>query len=488
MKKLFSIMLCAVMMLGIMPNAKAATVQTYAIQPQYDRVGYFHEGLAEVSKNGKWGFIDKSGKEVIALKYDWSDSFSEGLAAVEKDGQWGFIDKTGKEVIALQYNNGATSFSEGLAAVDDGRNIYLDKTGKEVLDVRGHFAMEYAYSFSEGLAVFAERHNDLDYKGTYYEFGYIDKTGKEVIAPQYDGADSFSEGLAAVEEDGKYGFIDKTGKEVIALKYDSAHSFSEGLAAVEKDGKYGFIDKTGKEVVALKYDSAESISEGLALVKKEEKNEYVFIDKTGKEVIVVQVELGARSFSEGLALIDSSRFIDKTGKVVIELQEDHHALPFSEGLAAVEKDGQWGFIAKTPAVTQAASVTYKIANVTIDGVKQSFPQSAVVSSEGNSFVPMRAIFEKLGSTVKWDQKTNTAMAVKGMTNIKLTIGKTTATVNGKSVTLTAAAFTLNGNTMVPLRFVAEALGAKVGWNNSTQTVIITSAERLAGEGTTNTVD
>lgn len=144
------------------------------------------------------------------------------------------------------------------------------------------------------------------------------------------------------------------------------------------------------------------------------------------------------------------------------MKEYNAASSFSEGLAAVKKDEKWGFIAKTSAVTQASSVTYKNANVTIDGVKQPFPQSAVVSSEGNSFVPMRAIFEKLGSTVKRDQKTNTATAVKGTTTIKLTIGKTTATVNGKSVTLTAAAFTLNGNTMVPLRFVAEARGAKVG--------------------------
>jgi hypothetical protein len=344
MKKLFSIMLCAVMILGIMPIAKAATVQTYAIEPQYDRVGDFHEGLAAVSKNRKWGFIDKRGKEVIALKYDWADSFSEGLVAVEKDGQWGFIDKTGKEVIALQYNNGAHDFSEGLAAVDDGgRNIYLDKTGKEVMDVSGHFAMDYAYSFSEGLAVFAVRHYENS-KGAYYEFGYIDKTGKEIIAPQYDSADSFSEGLAAIEKDGQWGFIDKTGKEVIALKYDSAFPFSEGLALALKDGRAGFIDKTGNEVIKFQYDSAGDFRERLAVVLKDGK--YGFIDKTGNEVIKLPYD-SVHYFHEGLAGVEKdgkAGFIDKTGNEVIKLQFDssHH---FQEGLAAVMKDGQWGFIA-----------------------------------------------------------------------------------------------------------------------------------------------
>ena len=75
---------------------------------------------------------------------------------------------------------------------------------------------------------------------------------------------------------GKYGFIDKTGKEVIPIKYDDANSFSEGLAMVRLDKKYGFIDKTGKEVIHIKYDDAYSFSEiSLALVKLEGKLFYI---------------------------------------------------------------------------------------------------------------------------------------------------------------------------------------------------------------------
>lgn len=58
----------------------------------------------------------------------------------------------------------------------------------------------------------------------------------------------FSDGLAVVKKDGKYGFIDRTGKEVIPLIYDDAYGFYDGLAAVEKDGKMGYIDRTGKEI------------------------------------------------------------------------------------------------------------------------------------------------------------------------------------------------------------------------------------------------
>ena len=49
----------------------------------------------------------------------------------------------------------------------------------------------------------------------------------------------FSEGLAAIERNGKWGYIDKEGKDVIPCRYEGAHNFSEGLAAIERNGKWG---------------------------------------------------------------------------------------------------------------------------------------------------------------------------------------------------------------------------------------------------------
>ena len=52
-----------------------------------------------MEKDGKYGFIDTTGKEVAPCQYDDAESFSEGFARVEKDGKYGFIDTTGKVVI-----------------------------------------------------------------------------------------------------------------------------------------------------------------------------------------------------------------------------------------------------------------------------------------------------------------------------------------------------------------------------------------------------
>ena len=61
------------------------------------------------------------------------------------------------------------------------------------------------------------------------------------VKKKYNNIFDFSEGLASVELNGKWGFINKTGKEVIPLKYDDAYPFSEGLAKVKLNGKYGLI-------------------------------------------------------------------------------------------------------------------------------------------------------------------------------------------------------------------------------------------------------
>lgn len=88
----------------------------------------------------------------------------------------------------------------------------------------------------------------------------------------------------------------------------------------------------------------------------------------------------------------------------------------------------------------------------------------------------------LKAEVQWNQATQTVTATKGSTVIKLVIGKSTATINGKIVTLAAKAEVINGSTMVPLRFVAEALGAKVSWDAGSNTAVIKSVTTEVGGG------
>ena len=97
------------------------------IYDDIDRI--FPDGLASVRLNGKWGFVDTTGSEVIPCKYDYAYGFFEGFAKVELDDKWGFIDTTGREVIPCIYNF-VGSFEDGFALVRlNGKWGYIDKHG-----------------------------------------------------------------------------------------------------------------------------------------------------------------------------------------------------------------------------------------------------------------------------------------------------------------------------------------------------------------------
>ncbi|QQE73507.1 copper amine oxidase N-terminal domain-containing protein [Brevibacillus composti] len=110
----------------------------------------------------------------------------------------------------------------------------------------------------------------------------------------------------------------------------------------------------------------------------------------------------------------------------------------------------------------------------IDGELQAFPK-APVEIDGRTLVPLRAIFEALGAKVEWDEATQTVTATKDDNIIQLTIGSKVAYKNGKKINLDVPAQLFNGDTtMVPIRFVSEALGAKVGWDPYSNSVVISN--------------
>jgi len=230
----------------------------FVIAPKYQAAGDFSEGLAQVCYGAEighstWGFIDKSGKLVIAGPFESAMGFSNGLAAARKDDRWGYIDPTGSFVIKPQYL-AATDFCENRAAVvTDGLWVYIDKSGKAAFD--GSFS--YAMPFSDGIAVVCR-----DKEGDVYEC--IDASGKSINLSLQPIA-SCTEGLIRVKDkNGKFGFADKSGAIVIAPQYEATLAFAEGLAAVSLDGKWGFIDKSGKMVIKPAFIDVKPFSEGLA--------------------------------------------------------------------------------------------------------------------------------------------------------------------------------------------------------------------------------
>lgn len=116
------------------------------------------------------------------------------------------------------------------------------------------------------------------------KWGHIDVHDEIVTEPKYIFAGPFSEGMAWVEgvEDG-YGFVDKTGTEVIPATFHFASNFHEGRALViDKANKFGFIDKAGHMVIPATFDHAQRFEDGKAEVEKD--FEVFFIDRDGNRI------------------------------------------------------------------------------------------------------------------------------------------------------------------------------------------------------------
>jgi len=352
-----------------------------AVPISFDDAGHFAGGLAPVRVGEKWGYVDAKGRMTIAPAFDEAEPFSEGLArvGVVKDGTFdtkfggysgrrlitGFVDSAGRWAFEPKML-GATAFSGGFTAVrlpagglcSDCEDVRL--MSKDGSFLPGRFDM--VRPFSEGLAVVTKGPKswvvdeaasplvELD-AGVVEEgagsvathvphrFGFVDAEGRAVVPHELISAQSFSEGLALVEERvDRHGrrrrFVDRNGTTVLEVPttIGQALPFSGGLSLVsvttERETRYGFMDRTGAFAIPAQFAGASSFSEGLAAVKVSSDlgaNDWGYVDPKGTFVVAPGFK-AAGPFSNGLAYVERvtekhilvSAVIDRSGRVVVE--------------------------------------------------------------------------------------------------------------------------------------------------------------------------
>lgn len=122
----------------------------------------------------------------------------------------------------------------------------------------------------------------------------------------------------------------------------------------------------------------------------------------------------------------------------------------------------------------ASAMSFAQIKTTVDGTMVDFPDTQPTMINNRVMVPVRGVFEHLNATVDWEPQSETVTAVRGSDTIKMALNSYQAWVNQESITLDAPPTMVRGRTMVPLRFLSEALGAEVKWNGTTRTVAIST--------------
>jgi len=244
-------------------------------------------------------------------------------------------------------------------------------------------------------------------------YGFIDSKGQIIIKPQYQDADLFSEGLAAVGNGKKYGFINVKGDTVISFLFDETFmGFNNRLSDVTLNDSCGYIDKQGKIVVPLKYETCYPFMSAYAQVETFDGDE-LLIDKKGKTYEIGEIskkqrlwiprEVYSGSFTTSTGqgrknnkgdtmvppiykatgnLSDNMYIVqdklgkwgafNNKGKLIVQPQFDE-LWHFYEGLANFKLNAKWGFVDKKgnvviePKFEYASQFTKGLAYAEING-------------------------------------------------------------------------------------------------------------------------
>jgi hypothetical protein len=139
-------------------------------------------------------------------------------------------------------------------------------------------------------------------------------------------------------------------------------------------------------------------------------------------------------------------------------------------------------LASMTTAVSAASLPPTFVTVVMDGKKLWFPDAqAFIDENQRTLVPVRFVAEALGAKVGWEAESRSVPIQKETQSIRLTIGSNIATVNGAEESFDTQAVMQGGRTFVPLRFVSEILGMAVEWDGKTNTVFLSTAEQMNGK-------
>lgn len=379
-------------------------------------------------------------------------------------------------IISLLINS-LTAFSAGYTVLMKPQIDYIDEKTEtdeynELIDYMYLFDTDtyfYPTPFYKGFSVV---HTNVlvtkTYEPSYYskESFVVDINGKIKELGSYDGY-----GLKPTWLDENPSELYKVLKDYKLPSFNpSVGVNSEGQIIVSKNRKGGVIDVTGKVLIPCAYSILtsdvyekhkvdtppsyydEDIYNGRYFARNFYPYSYFdYYTEYYNELAVV---------SEGTS--DDSKFgiVDKLDNIIVPFEYDC-ITPCYDGVSWVLKDGKWGIIA-----IDSNTITVKVNDEEIQ-----FDQIPLVIN-GRTLAPLRAIFEKLGAEVKWNERKGEIISTKGDKVITLTVGKNEMYINDRRIRLDVAPQIIGERTLVPVRIIAEAFDCEVEWDEENYIVKI----------------
>lgn len=346
------------------------------LHTQYTSIDLQAQHYIRVEKENLYGLYDRKGEEIIPLKYTYLGVVGEErFMAAEKQGRWGFLDMQGKVLLPFDYQLPISAAEGRLWVHRDSISILMDDQFREISRFSKY---NRVYPFSNGYAAVSIK-DTSDYYGNLY--GYIDRDGNEVVAPQFDGGVGYANpyGISVVGKK-SYGIIrdhlfdiktdllvneeeytnlkrfgplfftnygdflsQETGFEIQDFPYLSIQPLSDrpDLAVVRQERKVGLIDTTLTELLPIEFEAIKNSYHGRMQVKKNGK--WGFADEKFRIRIPILYE-GANFFHLPM-LTEVTRHkkkgvIDRYGREIIPMQYTSVSFdPTCDRIYAKKSDG-----------------------------------------------------------------------------------------------------------------------------------------------------
>ena len=332
---------------------------------------WYEKNVLKVEKNGKYGLLDFSGKEILAPEYDSIEALKglENSLIVTKDGKLGLCDNSGNVIIEPNYTK--------IEKIEDNyKNGYIVVNSEDKYGIIGFdksIILECNYEEIKGIY----GGNNLFIVKVDGKYQAINKAGEVVLQDKFDDAEAINGNYIVAIKNGKYGVIDERGETKIKFEYNDIKPAEKNYIA-KKEGKYGVLDADGNEKIAFDYEDIKYIPVGDLFIADYKENgkatskifDSNFAEKLTGEVLEINTAKGYLriningeykyynfKFEEKSAdtLLTTNTlflkrqngkygFVDKEGNEVVDFIYDDATEQNPSGYAAIKKNGLWGAI------------------------------------------------------------------------------------------------------------------------------------------------
>lgn len=331
----------------------------------------YDQNVLKVQKDGKYGLIDFSEKEITAIDYEEITAISgiENSFKVKKDGKYGIVDCEGKIVVEPKYADidilGKDNKSGFIVKDDNGKYGIIDYSNNQVLEIK-YDAIEKVYG------------NDLYVVTESGKQKLVNKENADVLTSGFDSIKqilSNQENAVIFVKSNKYGVMNLSGEIIIDAQYDELKETKLGTFIAKKTDKYGIINIENQEKLAFEYTSiVYNEKADIYITEDNNLNANILNSNLETKLTGMLIELNENKGYLKLRINDEYKYynfkfeerqekdvfpnktlflskkdgkygyVDKEGKVIVDYIYDDAIEQNDYGYVAVKKDGKWGSI------------------------------------------------------------------------------------------------------------------------------------------------